>query len=261
MDPSSIAIRNCQLELRRRGHGRPLVFLHGGQGIIGADAFLDACATHYDVLVPSHPGFGRSDWPDHIRSVSELALFYLDVFDTLDLTDIALVGSSFGGWVAAEIMVRNCHRIGHSVFLDTLGVKFGTREERDIADLHSLDDPSAAKLLYHDERFAPSDFSKASDNERTEVARNREAFTYFGWKPYMHAPYLKHWLHRIRVPSLVLWGAYDGVVSVSYGEQFANALPAAQFEVIDAAGHFPHIEQPLDTFALVHNFLSGQEAG
>jgi pimeloyl-ACP methyl ester carboxylesterase len=60
----------------------------------------------------------------------------------------------------------------------------------------------------------------------------------------MHDPKLKSRLHRIRIPTLFLWGTHDRVLSEGYGRAYCAAIPNARFEPIDKAGHFPHIEQP-----------------
>jgi pimeloyl-ACP methyl ester carboxylesterase len=60
----------------------------------------------------------------------------------------------------------------------------------------------------------------------------------------MHDPKLKGRLHRIDVPTLVLWGMGDRLIDASYGHAFCAAVPGAKFESIAGAGHFPHIEQP-----------------
>jgi pimeloyl-ACP methyl ester carboxylesterase len=60
----------------------------------------------------------------------------------------------------------------------------------------------------------------------------------------MHNPKLKGRLHRVRIPTLVLWGTADRVTTMEYGKSYAAAIPGAKFETIDGAGHFPHLEQP-----------------
>ena len=81
--------------------------------------------------------------------------------------------------------------------------------------------------------------------------RDREATALYGWRPYMHDPALAHWLHRITRPSLVLWGEEDGIVSASYGESLAAAIPGSRFELIANAGHMPHLERPSEFVDLV----------
>jgi pimeloyl-ACP methyl ester carboxylesterase len=76
------------------------------------------------------------------------------------------------------------------------------------------------------------------------------------WEPYAHSPKLLRRLRRIDVPTLVLWGASDRIVTPDYGRAFAAAIPGAEFDLIGAAGHAPQLEQP-DAFAeRVGRFLS-----
>jgi pimeloyl-ACP methyl ester carboxylesterase len=63
-----------------------------------------------------------------------------------------------------------------------------------------------------------------------------------------YTPQLKRWLRRIAIPTLVLWGASDGIVQPSYGRAYSELIPGSRFELIAQAGHHPEIEQP-DAFA------------
>src|SRR5438270_616871 len=64
------------------------------------------------------------------------------------------------------------------------------------------------------------------------------------WEPYMHNPKLKRRLHRIKVPTLVIWGENDGITPLAYGRSYAEHIPSATLAVIAQAGHYPHLEQP-----------------
>jgi pimeloyl-ACP methyl ester carboxylesterase len=72
----------------------------------------------------------------------------------------------------------------------------------------------------------------------------------------MHNPKLKLRLGRINIPTLVLWGAGDGIVRPSYGRAYAEAIPKARFKLIEKAGHLPHIEQPAVFMREVRRFLA-----
>jgi pimeloyl-ACP methyl ester carboxylesterase len=100
------------------------------------------------------------------------------------------------------------------------------------------------------------DYAKLDDREALAIARDREATSLYGWKPYMHDPALVHWLHRITRPALVLWGQQDGIVAPSYGERLAAALPNPRFDQIAAAAHYPQIEQPDAVAAAIERFAS-----
>lgn len=239
-----VAISGINVEIVTGGSGRPLLYLHGGQGLIGTDQCLEALSSGSRLIAPSHPGFGSSDWPPEFQSVHDLAYFYLDLADHYDLQDAAIVGACFGGWVAAEVLVRSTRRFSHLVLVDALGLKFGDHLTRDIADTHGMYKADANKLIYADPSIGERDLTQLSDQELSAIAQNREGFVFYGWKPYMHNPGLRKWLPRIDLPTLVLWGAQDGVVTTEYGQNYANAIPGARFEVIENAGHYPDIEQP-----------------
>jgi len=155
-----------------------------------------------------------------------------------------LMGVSFGGWLAAEIAIRSTAAFSHVVLVDPVGIKIGDRESRDITDVFALTHEEFLACAYHDPTGRTPDYASMSDAELLGLARSRESFTYFGWRPYMHDPSLRRWLRRIRIPTLVAWGASDRIVTPEYGAQYAAAIPDARFEVIEAAGHYPHIEAP-----------------
>jgi pimeloyl-ACP methyl ester carboxylesterase len=95
------------------------------------------------------------------------------------------------------------------------------------------------------------------DAEIIVHARNRDALCLYGWHPYMHNPHLNRWLGRITVPTLVLWGSDDGVVTPDYGRAYAGLIPGARFELIEQAGHHPEIEQPDALADRIARFISG----
>jgi pimeloyl-ACP methyl ester carboxylesterase len=239
-----IEMGGISVEALIAGAGPPLLFLHGGDYVAQNRPLLDRLAQRFRVVAPRHPGFGTTPRPSWFRSVSDIAYLYLDLLDRLDLHEAMLVGSSFGGWLALEIAVRSTARIAHLVLIDSLGLKFGGREERDIADIYALPADEVLRRTFTDPaRFVP-DYATLDDAELQAIAHDREATALYGWKPYMHNPALAHWLHRVTVPSLVLWGAEDGIVAPSYGEKLAAALPDARFEHIAGAAHYPQIEHP-----------------
>jgi hypothetical protein len=110
----------------------------------------------------------------------------------------------FGGWVAAEMMVRSTARFSRLVLVDPLGIKISGREERDIADMHALPRAEYLKLAWADPAKGDLDFTNLPESELAGIVRGREAFALYGWKPYMHNPRLKRWLHRIDLPTLLL---------------------------------------------------------
>ena len=131
--------------------------------------------------------------------------------------------------------------------IGALGAKFSDHLTRDITDIHGLETAEVEELLFSDENFRERDLTALDEAELTGIARSREAFTYFGWKPYMHNAGLARWLHRIDIPTLLLWGRHDGFVNTKYVSQFAKLIPGAKLDLIPDVGHYPHVERPDET--------------
>lgn len=252
---SSIAISGLTLEVEERGKGRPLLFLHAGEGLAPDRPWLDLLAAHFRVIAPSHPGFGRSSLPDWLMSVDDLAYLYLDLAELFEFSNAVLLGASFGGWIAAEMAVRNAERFGHLVLVDPLGVKWGGVTDRDIADMHAVPRERFLELAWADPAKGVVDYTALAETELAEIVRGQQAFARFGWKPYMHNPRLRHWLHRIHLPTLLIWGEQDRIVTPDYGERLRAALPAATMTTIPQAGHFPHWEQPERFIDALRSFI------
>jgi pimeloyl-ACP methyl ester carboxylesterase len=239
-----IDLGGIAIETEIAGTGPPLLFLHGGDYVAQNAPFLDRLARRFRVIAPRHPGFGTTPRPAWFRTVHDIAYLYLDLIERLDLKDTLLVGSSFGGWVALEMAVRSEARLGRLVLIDSLGVKLGGREERDIADIYALPAEEVLRRLFVEPTRVVPDYATLGDADLLAIARDREATALYGWKPYMHDPALLHWLHRITRPALVVWGEEDGIVTPQYGERLAAGLPKARFERVAGAAHYPQIEQP-----------------
>lgn len=255
-DEGSLVVEGTRIDLIERGEGPALLFLHAENGIEPALAAIDALAERAHVIAPTHPGFGRSELADGMRSVDDLSYFYLDLLDQLDLADLTVVGVSFGAWIAAAIAVKSTARIKRLVLANAVGIKVGGRETRDIADIFALTEPEYLALTYCDPDAGRRDYKVLPDAEVQAAARAREATARFAWSPYFHDPRLKSRLHRIRVPTLFLWGMHDRMLSEAYGRAYCGMIPGARFEPIDRAGHFPHQEQPQAFAARALDFMA-----
>jgi pimeloyl-ACP methyl ester carboxylesterase len=240
----SLVVDKTRIEMIDRGAGRPILFLHAENGIEAASAVIDELAKGARVIAPTHPGYGRSELPKGMRSIDDLSYFYLDLLDQLDLRDLTVVGVSLGAWVAAEIAVKTTARLSRLVMANAVGVKVADRETRDMVDVYSLTDKELLEILYCDPEAGRRDYKSLPEAEALSAARNREATARFAWNPYFHNPKLKSRLHRIRIPTLFLWGTHDRMLSEAYGRAYCAMIPGARFELIERAGHFPHQEQP-----------------
>jgi pimeloyl-ACP methyl ester carboxylesterase len=238
-----LTIAGTRVRVQSAGDGPPLLYLHGAGGVSwlpGHAALAERCR----LIVPEHPNWGEAELADGLESIDDLVYFYLDFLDALGLEHVHLAGHSLGGWLAAEIAVACSHRLEKLVLVDALGIKVSDRETPDILDVFNTHPDEVRRRSWHDPaRFAP-DPDAMTDEALVVRARNWDSLCLYGWQPYMYNPRLSRWLSRIAVPTLVLWGASDGIVKPSYGEAYAALIPGARFQPIAEAGHHPEIEQP-----------------
>ncbi|HEX5455480.1 MAG TPA: alpha/beta hydrolase [Stellaceae bacterium] len=238
-----ITVNGIELEVLRCGRGRPALLLHGFDTVPPGARFLDLLGEHAEIIAPSSPGFGDTKRPADFDTIYDLVHLYLALIDELPYGRLSLIGLSFGGWLAAEVALACRHKLDRLILADPVGVKLGDRESRDILDVFNVNPAEVRRRSWHDPAKAP-DYNAMSDRELVIHARNREALCLYGWHPCLYNPQLKHWLGRIRVPTLVLWGASDRVVSPEYGRAYARLIPDARFAMIEEAGHHPELEQP-----------------
>lgn len=255
---TTVAVAGIELELFERGRGAPILFLHGAGGVRPDDPFVGLLAQKYRVIAPSHPGFGRSALPDWLDSVDDIAHVHLELLDRLGLAQVDLIGTSIGGWIAAEMATKVPARFPHLVLIGPVGVKTGPVDKLDVPDIFAIAQDKLQRLLYHDpQKFLP-DIKALPDEQIAIMARNRETLALLAWEPYMHNPKLKHRLHRVSAPTLFLRGESDGLVSAEYLERYARLVPNAKIATIPHAGHAPQLEQAQATAAKVLELL---EAG
>lgn len=253
-----LTIRGIDLEIIRRGAGRPILLLHGMQTVSPKCRFLDLLASHGAVAAPSSPGFGTSARPKDFDTIYDLVHLHRAVLDAMPDGPVTLIGLSFGGWLAAEIAASRPARLDRLILIDPLGIKISDRETPDILDVFNRSPAEVRQAAWHDpDRNAP-DFDAMEDDEIVVYARNRDALCLYGWAPYLHNPQLPRWLGRVDVPTLLLWGESDRIVSPDYGRAYAGLIPGAEFTLIPAAGHHPELEQPDAVIERIADFLGGR---
>jgi len=236
-------IAGCRIRIMRGGEGEPLVFLHGASGASVWAPWMEALSAHHEVIVPEHPGFGASDTPDWLDTIGDLAYFYLDAMEALGLERVHLVGNSLGGWIALELAVRDSSRLKTLTLVAPAGIRVkGVRK----GDMFLWSPEETARNLFHDKELAERMIAAMPTQEEAQMVglKNRLMTAKLGWQPRLFNPDLHKWLHRVKVPTLILWGDDDRVIPPAYGPAFEELLPQARLQVVEACGHLPHVEKP-----------------
>jgi pimeloyl-ACP methyl ester carboxylesterase len=244
MISSFVDLNGVRLEMNRLGEGRPLLLLYSEEALELDAPVLQSLAKEHQLIIPSPPGFGRSERPDWVTGPDDISYLYLDLVERLAINDVVVIGISLGGWIAAEMATKDDSFIAKLVLVSPNGVKFGGPTEREIADIWMLPPDEVLQRKWADPAKGTRDFKAMSEDALAIVARNNETFARFCWEPYMHNPRLQHRLHRVQVPTLVVCGADDGITSASYAAKYAGLIPGSEMVTIPQAGHYPHLEQP-----------------
>lgn len=241
------------MDITEQGQGRPILVFHGGGGPGTVAGLVAHLAKAHRVLAPTLPGWNGTPRPAELSSVAAFADAYVREIAERDLSGVTLIGSSVGGWLAAEVALRDrARRVLGVVIVDAVGIEVA---EHPIKDVSGLSPGALAEVAWHD----PSKFAAAMPPMTPEVLAmmraNQETLAAITGPTYMADPTLRARLAELRVPALVLWGASDGVVTAAYGRAYAAAIPGAAFELVPEAGHLPQLEQPAETFRRIDAFL------
>jgi len=239
---SFVELNGCKVRLRRAGKGPVLLFLHGASGMPAVLPCLHKLAERFDVVVPEHPGYGQSGEPEWLENIHDMAYFYLDFLEKLDLKDVLLVGNSMGGWIALEVAVRSTTRIKSMVVISPAGVKAPGVQP---ADTFLMSPEEQVRALVYDQKIAEARLAEPVTPEALDVGlKNRHTTARLAWEPRFHDPHLPKWLHRIKVPVTIVWGAEDRILPVKISAEVKKHIPHAKLEIIPQCGHLPHAEKP-----------------
>ena len=252
LQTSKVRISGVDVQVRRGGKGPPVLFFHGTEGVPQWLPFFDAVSDGCELIVPDHPGFGESDDPALIRSVPDLAMFYLDFMEELGLKGLHVVGHSLGGWLAAEIAVRDRSRLKSLTLIAAAGIRIPNLPP---ADFFIWDPKEVVRNSYCNQTFAEKILAaKPTDEEREQILKNRFAAAKYCWQPRLFNPDLEKWLHRVKVPALILWGREDGIFPPEYADLWSKRLPNAEKTVFDNCGHLPLVEKSDEVAARIRQF-------
>jgi pimeloyl-ACP methyl ester carboxylesterase len=257
----TVAVEGKQVRLLSGGSGPPLLYLHSLGGDVEWLEAHDRLAGRFTVHVPAHPGFAESTGIEEVDGIFDYVLHYVDLLAMLGLGPVPVVGTSLGGWVAAELAALYPERVARLVLVDAVGLWL---DSVPIRELFGSTPPELAEMLFHDQGHPIAQMMRAMT--ATALANIPEDFAYaqlkaleaaakVGWNPYLHDPKLERRLARVTAPTLVLWGRQDGLVPLAYGERYRDRIREATLEVIEGCGHLPAIERPAEFAAAVLRFL------
>jgi pimeloyl-ACP methyl ester carboxylesterase len=233
------------------GKGEPLVLFHGAGTVDGFD-FAEEWTDRFRVIVPYHPGFGESGDDPTFTEIHDYVMHYLELFDVLKIDTMHLVGISMGGYLAAKFASAHGHRIRKLVLIAPYGMDV---PEHPALDIIKTPGEELVPML-----VSNFDVLKKRLPEKPDMdfvgARYREATTFarLFWEHPTDPKFPRH-LHRIKMPTLIVWGDQDKVMPVAHAQVWRQRLPHAELLVVKGAGHIVHLDKP-ETVGAMARFLS-----
>jgi pimeloyl-ACP methyl ester carboxylesterase len=247
-----------ETEVEVSGHGPPLVYLHGPWGLNPDRAFVARLAQSNTVYAPKFPGTSRGDH-DAVHALDtwlDLVVYHGELFDALKLSAPALIGHSFGGLVAAEIAAAAPKSIGRLVLIDPVGL---WRDDLPVKNWMLLAPDARRRALFADPE---GEAAKRFFNVPSDPEGRVDTLSQFIWAQACTGKFVwpiadrgfKNRIHRVAAPTLIVWGRADGIIDPAYAQEFAKAIAGARVELIDKAGHLPHLESVEAVARIVRDF-------
>jgi proline-specific peptidase len=275
---TKMSIRGISLNVKIMGQGYPLVLMHGGPG---ADLYtlmaFKPCADQFTLVFYDHRCNGRSAGADVTSMTMENLTADADALrQALGFEKWAVLGHSFGGYVAMEYALRYPQNLSHLLLVDTGGDNRWAQEKAPEELAKRGFNPEMVDLTrrYFNGQIEPNEMfpslmklSKAY-NPYTKLSQLPQML-FWGLQSklqpetfiYSESHFLKGWtimdrLGEIKVPTLVMSGRQDFIYPPEHQEQLAAGIPNARLVLIDRAGHNPHDEQPAKTLKAVRDFIA-----
>jgi pimeloyl-ACP methyl ester carboxylesterase len=246
-----VTVFGARIHYVEAGSGEPLILIHGLAGDTTLwDAVIPSLSKKFRVIALDQISFGRSDKPLFNYRVSTFVDFVDGFVTELKIDRASLVGTSFGGWVAAAFAIAHPERVERLVLCDAAGYAAlaNTMDPRALSALRFAsreDIRYLGALTFHDTRFY-QDIDTAF-KERLAAA---DSYTIGRIIDSMIRgdDVLDGRLGAIQKPTLLIWGRDDKLVPLSFGERFHREIANSQLRKIDNCGHSPELENP-DEFA------------
>ena len=255
------------------GEGPALVFVHG----LGASwqSWLENIpefARDHRVVAMDLPGFGYSEMPEEEISIERYAKWTFRLLDVLGIESAAVVGNSMGGFIAAEMAIREPERVQRLVVISAAVFWQTYRRAQPLVQIARLSDAIVARGLarvtddvatrprLRSWALATAGFryphliSKELAHEMVRSARRTDGFL-----PALEAladfP-LEEELPKISCPALIVWGAHDTLVPVKDAKRMEDLIPDSRRVVFERTGHVAMLERPERFNRLLREFLA-----
>lgn len=270
-EDSFLQLGDQLVHIEQAGSGEPVILLHGfGASTYSWRKVMPALAGAFRVVAIDLNGFGYTQRPRAFESYTRegQAGLVLRVLDALGIRSAHLVGHSYGGGLSLFLASRHPERVRSLVLVDSSAPTYANDRRSLVASVKPLLTFYLRSLVlrpatvrrallhsFHDDSLVTPELVREY-YERLRVEGVVDA--YYGLTAPSRTPSEPVELEKIRIPTLVVWGAQDRVIAAAAGRRAAARMPDAEFVAIEGAGHVPMEEKPDELVRVILPFLERQ---
>ena len=263
-----VDVDGASIHYREQGKGPAVVLIHGyGASLESWGGVAPVLAANHRVIAIDLKGFGWSTRPEGDYSPAAQAQLVWHVLDKLGVTDVAIVGHSWGSSVALSMAVaqpartREVALYSAYVYDEQVPSFFRWAQVGGLGELlfglyyrERIDE--RAPLAYRDERYVTQ---ARVDRVEADLARPGTTAAALAVARGHHFAELHTALETFDKPVLLLWGADDQVTPLAFGQRLSNELRNAELKVYPRCGHIPMVEAKHASTRDLARFLSQGE--
>ncbi len=237
------------------GQGDVVLLLHGwGSSLEPYRQLINLLSKKYFVIALDMPGFGETGEPERPFDVDDYVDFVLEFLKMFSVSKLSLVGHSFGGRVIIKMANRKLpFAVDKIVLIDSAGIKPHASKKKSIKQMcYKIGKWFATRKLIA--KIAPGFLEKL----RIKFG----SADYVSASPMMRQCLVKvvnedlsYLLPGIKVPTLLVWGENDTTTPLSDAKKMEIEIPGAGLAVIQNAGHFSFVEQPVIFGSIMASFF------
>ena len=248
-----ISVAGCRVSVFRGGAGAPLLRLHGAGVVRSVMPFMELLAENFDVIIPQHPGFGDSDEPEWLEGMGDLAYFYLEFMEQLDLRGVHLGGTSLGGWLAMEIAMRSTERLETLTLIGAGGIHVEGVER---GKSREWGPHETMRQVIYDQSLAEKIIATMPEHPEKDPVhqKNRRTIGKLA-KPPTYNPDIQKWAHIVKIPVHIIWGDHDRLLPVAFAPEYVKLFDNATLDIMKECGHIPYTEKPREYADLISRFI------
>ncbi len=248
-----INVNNQEIYYQKLGQGKDLILLHGWkQDVSSFHNVAEELKKHFTLWLIDLPGFGRSENPKKPFTVSDYAETVKKFIEANKLDEPSLLGHSVGGRIGIVLAAGSPGLLDKLVLESSAGI----RPKRDLVKFLMYPFAKVFKYLIPDffgiKNKIRYKFYKSLESDYLTAGKLTETLSEILKED------LSGYLPKIKTPTLLVWGAKDPTkeASVINAKKMYRAIPFSRLEIIEDAGHFPHLDKPDKFLYFVIDFLT-----